>query len=879
MKKLLHVLTGLCLAAAMFSGCEEKPLDETGGGSGGSGGGTTAQRGAVEGVVTAKETGKPILLASVQLLPTDKITLTDTAGTFKFSDIEPGTYKLAVKRNGYADYTGEEIKVEAGKTVRYNVALETAQSDLQILDTNGVGISVLSVGFSSHGVFVLKNAGEAIVEWEIPKLAVDWISGFSKQSGKLAPGAADTVKITIDRSKLSDGPNEAIMYIGSSVGDKKLLIKAGVERSFCFTDESGEEIIELDMSSVDQYRFKIKNTGSDVLEWKLEQIDASWLTFVGKSDGKLAVGDSETRTLRVDRTRLEEGTYETTLVFSTNAGEKSLPVKVKIEMAFQLVNEGGIEIGELEFGSASSQRFKIKNTGNGVLTWEVSSAESEWLTLGDKRSGSLQPGTTETISMTIDRTKLSVGDNRTTVNISTNAGDKELQVNAHVTLSFRVENDGGMEISNLDFGSTSSQRFKIKNTGNGILTWSVSSAGAAWLVLDDRRSGSLQPNETETIVVYVERMRLSAGDNQTSVNISTNAGDKQLQVNARLDMSYQLVDAQGEEINLLDLGRMPNGQFEIKNTGDGILEWEVSQGDAAWLSLSGETKGSVWADGAATIGLTIDKSKLEKGNNETVLSIHTNIVGGDKQLRVKAYRLQLSDGIPEMVYVAGGTFEMGSDEAAECGPVYNVSLYGFYIGKYEVTQLQWEAVMGTTLSEHMSKCDDCTTIVGEGDTYPMYYVNWEDAVAFCEKLSELTGETYRLPTEAEWEYAARGGQHKTNTRYAGSDNLGLVAWYRDNSGGSTHPVGQKMSNELGLYDMSGNVCEWCSDWFWLLGDFIYDGDPVLNPQGPPSGERRNVRGGCWYHGTIHWTHHVSYRWTLEPQSRNNYLGFRVVREP
>lgn len=869
----------LCLSMALFAGCEQKPLDDDPATGGGSGGGTTAQRGTVEGVVTAKETGKPILLASVQLLSTDKITLTDTAGTFKFSDIEPGTYKLAVKRNGYADYTGEEIKVEAGKTVRYNVTLETAQSDLQILDTNGVGISVLSVGFSSHGVFVLKNAGEAIVEWEIPKLAVDWISGFSKQSGKLAPGAADTVKITIDRSKLSDGPNEAIMYIGSSVGDKKLLIKAGVERSFCFTDESGEEIIELDMSSVDQYRFKIKNTGSDVLEWKLGQIDVSWLTFVGKSDGKLAVGDSETRTLKVDRTRMEEGTYETTLVFSTNAGEKSLPVKVKVEMAFQLVNEGGIEIGELEFGSASSQRFKIKNTGNGVLTWEVSSAESEWLTLGDKRSGSLQPGTTETISMTIDRTKLSVGDNRTIVNISTNAGDKELKVNAHVTLSFRVENDGGMEISNLDFGSTSSQRFKIKNTGNGILTWSVSSAGAAWLVLDDRRSGSLQPNETETIVVYVERMRLSAGDNQTSVNISTNAGDKQLQVNARLDMSYQLVDAQGEEINLLDLGRMPNGQFEIKNTGDGILEWEVSQGDAAWLSLSGETKGSVWADGAATIGLTIDKSKLEKGNNETVLSIHTNIVGGDKQLRVKAYRLQLSDGIPEMVYVAGGTFEMGSDEAAECGPVYNVSLYGFYIGKYEVTQLQWEAVMGTTLSEHMSKCDDCTTIVGEGDTYPMYYVNWEDAVAFCEKLSELTGETYRLPTEAEWEYAARGGQHKTNTRYAGSDNLGLVAWYRDNSGGSTHPVGQKMSNELGLYDMSGNVCEWCSDWFWLSGDLVYDGDPVLNPQGPPSGERRNVRGGCWYHGTIHWTHHVSYRWTLEPQSRNNYSGFRVVREP
>lgn len=878
MKKLIYIGMKLllCLSAALFAGCEEKPLDETGGGSGGSGGGTAATRGAVEGVVTVKETGKPILLAGVALLPTDKLTLTDTAGSFKFSDIEPGTYKLQVKRSGYATYTEEELKVEAGKTVRYNVALETAQSDLQILDTNGMAISELNVGRSSHGIFVLKNAGEAIVEWEIPKLAVDWISGFSKQSGKLAPGASDTVKMTIDRSKLSEGGNEAVMYIGSSVGDKKLLVRAGVERSFCLTDESGDEILELDLSDVDQCRFKIKNTGSDVLEWQLDGIEASWLTLVGKSDGKLAVGDSESRTLKVNRAQLEEGTYETALVFRTNGGEKSLPVKVKIEMAFRLEDERGAELSELEFGAESSQKFKIKNTGNGVLEWEVSSTEADWLTLGTKKRGSLQPGATETITMTIDRTKLSAGDNRTMVNVSTNAGDKKLQVNAHVVLSYRLENDGGMEISALDFGSTSSQRIRIKNTGNGILEWAVSSAGAVWLVLGDKRSGSLQPEATETLVVNVDRMRLSAGDNQAVLNISTNAGDEQLAVHARLDMSFQLVNAQGEEVNMLDLGRERQGLFKIKNTGDGLLEWEISQNDADWLSLGGVAQGSIWANDAVTIALTIDKSKLAQGDNETTLSIHTNITGGDKQLRIKAYRLQPSDGIPEMVYVEGGTFEMGSNEAMEYGPVHNVALYGFYIGKYEITQKQWEAVMGTTLEEQRA-ADGLGDVVGAGENYPMYYVNWEDAVAFCEKLSEVTGMTYRLPTESEWEYAARGGQHKDGTKYAGSDDLGTVAWYKDNSAGSTHPVGQKVPNGLGLYDMSGNVCEWCSDWF-DNAETLYGSEPVVNPQGPASGTLRNNRGGCWNQEVRSCTHHVSYRWCGYPTYRRNYMGFRVVRE-
>ena len=211
-----------------------------------------------------------------------------------------------------------------------------------------------------------------------------------------------------------------------------------------------------------------------------------------------------------------------------------------------------------------------------------------------------------------------------------------------------------------------------------------------------------------------------------------------------------------------------------------------------------------------------------------------------------------------MVYVEGGTFMMGAteeqgDDAWDSEkPVHSVTLDGFYIGKFEVTQAQWAAVMGTTVSqqrdtaaEYYGQDPSDWSLYGVGDNYPMYYVSWEEAQSFCEKLSAQTGKKYRLPTEAEWEYAARGGNNADGTKYAGSGNLDEVAWYRVNSDGEngnvygTHPVGTKRPNGLGIYDMSGNVWEWCQDWYGSYGS-----SSAVNPQGPSSGSYR-VRGGCW----------------------------------
>ena len=189
----------------------------------------------------------------------------------------------------------------------------------------------------------------------------------------------------------------------------------------------------------------------------------------------------------------------------------------------------------------------------------------------------------------------------------------------------------------------------------------------------------------------------------------------------------------------------------------------------------------------------------------------------------------------EMVRVEGGTFRMGAtseqeDEAdSDEKPVHSVTLSSYYIGKTEVTQALWKAVMGSNPSNF------------KGSNLPVECVSWNECQEFIQKLNSLTGRNFRLPTEAEWEFACRGGNNSRGYKYSGSNNLDSVAWYLGNSGGKTHPVATKTPNELGIYDMSGNVFEWCSDWY-----DDYTSYSQTNPKGPQSGSRRVFRGGSGY---------------------------------
>lgn len=220
----------------------------------------------------------------------------------------------------------------------------------------------------------------------------------------------------------------------------------------------------------------------------------------------------------------------------------------------------------------------------------------------------------------------------------------------------------------------------------------------------------------------------------------------------------------------------------------------------------------------------------------------------------------------EMVRVAGGEFTMGATSQMEGRawddeyPAHRVSLDGFYIGKYEVTQKLWKAVMGSNPSKHA------------GDNLPVENVSWNDVQEFLRKLNAASGKNYRLPTEAEWEYAARGGNRSNGYIFSGSDNLDFVAWYEGNSGGKTHVVGTTRPNELGIYDMTGNVIEWVQD-----GYKPYSSGAQVNPVASVSEDnKRVVKGGSW--SSVEKGCHVSFRYGENPsiEQSDGKQGFRLA---
>ncbi|PLX71679.1 MAG: formylglycine-generating enzyme family protein [Desulfuromonas sp.] len=218
----------------------------------------------------------------------------------------------------------------------------------------------------------------------------------------------------------------------------------------------------------------------------------------------------------------------------------------------------------------------------------------------------------------------------------------------------------------------------------------------------------------------------------------------------------------------------------------------------------------------------------------------------------------------EFVFVEGGCYMMGSDAGYDSEkPVHEVCVDDFYIGKYEVTQNEYEKVTGVNPSRF------------KGSNLPVESVNWHDTQNYINRLKTLTGKSYRLPTEVEWEFAAcSGGKNEKWAGTASATSLDDYAWYRNNSSKHTHPVGQKRPNGLGLHDMSGNVWEWCSDWY---GSSYYENSPRNNPQGPLSDMSKVKRGGSW--GFSEDFVRVASRSGLDPEYRSANFGFRIAMSP
>ena len=331
-----------------------------------------------------------------------------------------------------------------------------------------------------------------------------------------------------------------------------------------------------------------------------------------------------------------------------------------------------------------------------------------------------------------------------------------------------------------------------------------------------------------------------------------------------------------KEVKVTNITINPSGEVSVEVGKTTTLIATVTPENATnkdiiWSSLN-ENIATVDAQTGVVTGVS--------AGTETIRATAANgsEVVADKSVTVTQYTPHAGES--EMVFVQGGIFTMGctSEQGSDCWnsetPTHQVTLSSYYIGKHQVTQVQWVAVMGSNPS------------YWKGDNLPVETVSWNDIVGtsgnsevingiryyengFIYKLNALTGKKYRLPTESEWEYAARGGNQSKGYKYSGSSNINDVAWYYSNSSSRTQNVGTKQANELGIHDMSGNVYEWCSDSYGS-----YTSTSKTNPTGPATGSYRVVRGGGWYDSAENVR--VSGHSINASDGRSRIIGFRLA---
>ena len=363
--------------------------------------------------------------------------------------------------------------------------------------------------------------------------------------------------------------------------------------------------------------------------------------------------------------------------------------------------------------------------------------------------------------------------------------------------------------------------------------------------LDDCYQGNTDKNNQLSIHDVIpgsHRLKLKIGNDVAEQNIVVHRGSIAFKVDINLAAPTQ-------SYSIVVMSNMPDVEVFVDGNYKGITDSNNQ------LSIPDVASGTHQL-----------KLKFGATTAEQTIAVHRNSIffKQDLQLSQSDSSSPSNLGDIEMVYVKGGTFTMGataeqrSDADDDEKPTHSVTLSDYYIGKYEVTQAQWRAIMGSNPS-HFT-----------GDNNPVEQVSWEDVQKFIKKLNKKTGKKFRLPTEAEWEYAARGGNKSKGYKYSGSNNISEVAWYDDiSSNMHTHPVGQKSPNELGIYDMSGNVYEWCQDW-----SGSYSSSSQTNPTGPSSGYSRVLRSGEW--SLLAEFCRVSDRNHGHPGTRSDLYGFRLA---
>lgn len=543
-----------------------------------------------------------------------------------------------------------------------------------------------------------------------------------------------------------------------------------------------------------------------------------------------------------------------TAVLLTTSCQKELPDSIKNVD----VNQGGktpTPTPEEKYVRASAESLSFTSPA-GSLSFTISSNTS-WSIKSDKdwcmvSSSSGSNNATLTVNVTENT---STSSRSATITISsTDAGSVKINVTQAAANSDLLLNK-----NNLSFTATGgSDSFTITSNVN----WTITS-DQTWCTVSTSsgsKNGTITVNvsENNSIDSRSASITVKAGDQSQSITVTQAGASPTLQLN-KSSMAFE--SSNGENT------------FTISSN----TCWSITS-DKTWCTLSSSSGSN---DATVTVYVSENTSTSSRSATITVESAtitRTLAVTQNGATPVTPPSSQdrsfTVGGVTfKMIVVEGGTFtmggtsEQGSDAYDSEKPTHSVTLSSYSIGETEVTQALWQAVMGSNPSHsHFS-----------GSNKPVESVSWNDCQDFIRRLNALTGENFRLPTEAEWEFAARGGNKSCGYKYAGSNNIDNVAWYWDNipsqssgsAGYGTHNVATKSPNELGLYDMSGNVWEWCQDWYGS-----YSSGSQTNPTGPSSGSLRVRRGGSW-DGSAGLCR-VSYRFRYAPDVRNYILGLRLA---
>ena len=556
--------------------------------------------------------------------------------------------------------------------------------------------------------------------------------------------------------------------------------------------------------------------------WVINKSSGSdWLTLRPESG---TAGSTRVTLVATENTSRESRTATLTV----QSGE----ITKKIEVSQSAKNpEFSLDTNNIEFASNSgSKSFTI----NSNTSWTVSSSQT-WCSVSPTSGNG---GGSVTVKV---EENTSISERTAIITVKSEVGDfnvKVIQSGAAAVLS--------LDTNSLDFAS-----------GSGTKSFKITS-NTSWKVSSDQTWCSVSPTSGSndgSVTVRVDE-NTSITERTATITVKSETGDfvvKVTQSGAGATLSL--------DTNSLEFASgSASKTFKINSN----TSWTVSSNNS-WCSVS-PTSGN--NDGSVTVKVTENTSTnartaivtIESGTITKTLSVTQSgaapPVLQDRSFTVGNVRFK-------MIAVEGGTFTMGAtseqgyDYESDERPTHTITLSSYSIGETEVTQALWEAVMGYNPSKFV------------GSSRPVEEVSWYDCQDFIRKLNSITGENFRLPTEAEWEFAARGGNKSRGYKYSGSNTIGNVAWYSNNNEGGTHNVGTKLSNELGIYDMSGNVWEWCSDWYGS-----YNSSAQTDPSGPGSGSNRVNRGGSG--GSDAEYCRVSSRDSSSPTFYNGFLGVRLA---